>query len=128
VKASILGLVALAADRNPHEATTWGASTMDFSNMSYNQLVSEKTRLEAELEAIRREQLRLDEIVRAQRKSIYERLPNLVGNRIQKIDGEFQLTHEDGFAWHLWVKLAEDILDADELAKLKPDLDDAGKA
>ena len=92
---------------------------MAFSNMSYDQVVSEKARLEAELEAIKREQRRHDEIIQAQRKAVFDRLPRSIAlGLLNKNYDEFRPSPgcAEGMEWHEWVALAQDIIEADQVA------------
>jgi hypothetical protein len=108
---------------------------MDFTNMTHNQILAERERLEAKLEEIKREQRRHDEIIQAQRKAVYDRLPETVGvihkSKVGQRYCEFDLSacgNTVCVEWHVWVALAKDIIEADQAACAKATLAAVGSA
>lgn len=108
---------------------------MDFSNMTYEQVMAEQERLEASLHALKREQRRHDEIMKTQRKSIYDKLPEEVGRlcktRNEDDESKFNLRYlgdEVDMEWHLWVELAKDIIEADQAFRARAAFTVVGKA
>lgn len=109
---------------------------MDFTNMTHNQILAERERLETKLEEIKREQRRHDEIIQAQRKAVYDKLPETVGvihkSKVgQKYCCEFELSAYGNTVcveWHVWVALAKDIIEADQAARAKATLAAVGSA